>query len=410
MCLSCLTMNLDGFPLGLDRPSRRDMLQRVAALGISLPMATAAFSRTADAAEQAAPSTTELTGGIKAIIANANSAELIAYRTFEINGSDLPWTDLGLIAEQGQQVTFLLSGRMWLSREYDLWFEPGLVFHARTRGTKPIYNPMNNSGTMIAAHGGIIEVARSAGEWADESGSLWTPEEAYRKADVKIVGVALLWRDDAARGLKTLLAQGDVGGLLQAELSRLDSDRQLPDGWSNLFLFGGGPVVFSKGKAGEILCQTHKNVSIIERPIQLPLTPGTRLSWRWLIEELPSILPEDQAAAHDYLSIGVKFEDGQDLTYIWSQTLPQGKVFRCPLPRWTGIETHMIVRSGKTDLGTWLSEERDIAADYSAHIQGPAKAISHVWLLGVSPFQRRTGSCRYADIHITTPEGKNYKI
>ena len=410
MCLSCLTMNLDGFPLGLDRPSRRDMLQRVAALGISLPMATAAFSRTADAAEQAAPSTTELTGGIKAIIANANSAELIAYRTLEINGSDLPWTDLGLIAEQGQQVTFLLSGRMWLSREYDLWFEPGLVFHARTRGTKPIYNPMNNSGTMIAAHGGIIEVARSAGEWADESGSLWTPEEAYRKADVKIVGVALLWRDDAARGLKTLLAQGDVGGLLQAELSRLDSDRQLPDGWSNLFLFGGGPVVFSKGEAGEILCRTQKNVSIIERPIQLPLTPGTRLSWRWLIEELPSILPEDQAAAHDYLSIGVKFEDGQDLTYIWSQTLPQGKVFRCPLPRWTGIETHMIVRSGKTDLGTWLSEERDIAADYSAHIQGPAKAISHVWLLGVSPFQRRTGSCRYADIHITTPEGKNYKI
>jgi len=403
-------MNLDGFPLGLDRPSRRDMLQRVAALGISLPMATAAFSRTADAAEQAAPSTTELTGGIKAIIANANSAELIAYRTFEINGSDLPWTDLGLIAEQGQQVTFLLSGRMWLSREYDLWFEPGLVFHARTRGTKPIYNPMNNSGTMIAAHGGIIEVARSAGEWTDESGSLWTPEEACRKADVKIVGVALLWRDDAARGLKTLLAQGDVGGLLQAELSRLDSDRQLPDGWSNLFLFGGGPVVFSKGEAGEILCRTQKNVSIIERPIQLPLTPGTRLSWRWLIEELPSILPEDQAAAHDYLSIGVKFEDGQDLTYIWSQTLPQGKVFRCPLPRWTGIETHMIVRSGKTDLGTWLSEERDIAADYSAHIQGPAKAISHVWLLGVSPFQRRTGSCRYADIHITTPEGKNYKI
>jgi hypothetical protein len=70
----------------------------------------------------------------------------------------------------------------------------------------------------------------------------------------------------------------------------------------------------------------------------------------------------------------------------------------------------MIVRSGKTDLGTWLSEERDIAGDYSAPIQGPAKAISHVWLLGVSPFQRRTGSCRYADIHIVTPDGKNYKI
>jgi len=381
------------------------MLQRLSALGLALPVATAALGRVAGAAEQNSPSPTELVNGVKDIIARANSSELVGYRAFEIDGSDLPWTDLGLNAARGQQVTFLLSGRMWLSHDYDLWFEPGLVFHARTGDTKPLFNPMNNTGTMTAAHTGTIEVARSAGEWADDSGTLWTPVEAYKTADVKIVGIALLWRGDAAKGLRTLLAQGDVGGQLQTELSRLESNRQLPEGWSNLYMFGGGPVVFAKGSGGEILCTTHKNVSIIERPIGLPLTPGTRLNWRWQIDELPSVLPEDQVGSHDYLSIGIKFEDGQDLTYMWSQTLPQGEVFRCPLARWNGIETHMVIRSDKTDLGKWVSEERDVAADYAAHIGGSARALTHAWLLAVSVFQRRSGSCRYADIQLTTPDG-----
>lgn len=409
MCLSCFT-NPNHDMRGPDRFTRRDALRRLGALGASAAFTKFGATRAAEADDHDAPAPNELISGVTDIIARTNSAELIGYKTFELNGGDLPWTDIGLRAAQGQKVTFLLAGRMWLSREHDLWFEPGLVFHARVGSVKPTYNPMANTGTMIAAHDGDIAVARSAGEWAAENGELWTPPEIYRKADVKIAGVALLWRGDAAAGLKSLLAKGDVSGQLQAELSRLEDNRQLPDGWSNLYQFGGGPIVFSKGPDKEILCRTHKNVSIIERPIQLPLTPGARLGWRWLIEEFPSIAPEDNAATHDYLSIGVKFEDGQDLTYIWSPLLPEGKVFRCPLPGWSAVETHMIVRSGAAGDGKWRAEERDIAADYAAHIGGPAKAISAIWLLAVSPFQRLTGICRFADIAILTRDEKKYEI
>ena len=402
MCFACL-----GFSSPAGKISRRDVMLRASALGLVLPFAGPAL-RTAQAAEQSAQ--VDVVSGIKEIIAKASSAELLAVKAFEIKGADLPWTDLGLDAARGQQVTFLLGGRMWLSRDYDLWFGPGLVFHARTRGLRPMYNPMLDTGTMTASHDGPIEVARSAAEWTNEDGALGTPEDIYKKADVAITGIALLWRGDAAVGVRSLLAHGDVGGLLKSELARLERGGKLPAGWSNLLGFGGGQEVFNQGADGEIVCDTTGHVSIIERPLSLPLTSRPRLAWRWKIDQLPSVVAEDQAATHDYLSIGVKFEDGQDLTYIWSEHLPEGKVFRCPLPAWTAIETHMIVRSGKADLGTWQAQERDVAADYVAHIGGSAKAISKIWLLAVAPFQRRHGACRYADITVTTDDNAVHKV
>jgi hypothetical protein len=380
---------------------------RASALGLVLPFAGPTL-RTAQAAEQGAP--VDVVDGIKDIIAKAKSPELLAAKPFEITGTDLPWTDLGLDATRGQQVTFLLGGRMWLSREHDLRFGPGLVFHARTRGQRPIYNPMLDTGTMTVSNDGRIEVARSAAEWVNEDGVLGTPEEIYRKADVRITGIALLWRGDASAGIKSVMAHGDVGGLLKSELVRIERGGKLPSGWSNLLGFGGGQEVFSQGADGEIVCDITGHVSIIERPLPLPLASNPRLAWRWKIDQLPSVVAEDQAPTHDYLSIGVKFEDGQDLTYIWSEHLPEGKVFRCPLPAWKAIETHMIVRSGKADLGTWQSQERDIAADYAAHIGGSAKAISKIWLLAVAPFQRRHGACRYADIRVTTGDKAVIKV
>ena len=202
MCFSCF-----GLLSPADRIagiSRRDVMLRATALGLTLPFAGPAL-RTAQAAERSGPAQADLVSGIKDIIAEANSPELVAYKAFEINGADLPWTDLGFDAARGQQVTFLLTGRMWLSREHDLWFGPGLIFHARTRGLRPMYNPMLDTGTMTASHDGRIEVARSAAEWATEDGVLGTPEDIYKKADVKITGIALLWRGDAGVGVKSSL-------------------------------------------------------------------------------------------------------------------------------------------------------------------------------------------------------------
>ncbi len=115
---------------------------------------------------------------------------------------------------------------------------------------------------------------------------------------------------------------------------------------------------------------------------------------------------EDTIPSHDYLSIALAFDNGQDLTWYWSVSLPPGMSYRCPLPTWQHRETHWVVRSGLDGLGQWFSEDRPVHADYAAAIGMPPARITQVWLIANSLFQRRLGQCEYADIVISGPDGE----
>lgn len=396
MCLS------DETKPGIDR---RTLMRRLTAMGLSVPAAMAALNGASQAGPMSFLDRERFIGGLEGLLQAAKLKDLAGYKVFELASTDLPWKEIGLQAKKGQEVTLLVGGRVWASREADIWFEPGVCLHMRTTGKRPIYNPMNNTGTMTAAHDGPLEIARALGEWANEDGELWTPPEAYQQAEVKIYGIALVWKGRALDGLRKLVSHGDVGGIIGTEIERLKSPRKLPEGWVNLYMTGGGPIVFNDVGNGEISCQARSNAGILTRPVSLDLKPGTKLSWRWIVEEIPSRFPETEVVTHDYVSIGAEYDDGQDLTYIWSHSLPAGHVFRCPFARWESIETHMAIRSGFSELGTWLSEERDLYEDYKAHIGGPATKVVAVWLLGITLFQRRQGAARFADIKLTGADG-----
>ena len=244
MCLYC-PPPFPSMRVARNGPSIRGVLRQVARLGAALPFLGGAF-----AAERSGPPPEDFRQAVRDLVARANSSELAAYRLFEIEGADLPWLDIDLQATKGQQITFLTIGRMWIARPLDLWFPPGLIFHARTRGLRPIWSPGVDTGTMTAAHDGPLEIARAAAEFSNEDGKLWTPQDEYRKQEVKILGVALLWRGDASAGLANLAAHGDVGGLLAAEIARLKRGRKLPEGWSDHFSLGGGAEVFNRAENG----------------------------------------------------------------------------------------------------------------------------------------------------------------
>lgn len=351
----------------------------------------------------------ELLETINSIAKTANSPHLASITPIAITGNDLPWKDIESKVVNGQQVTFLLSGRWWIVRELDVWVEPGLAFFARVDGKNPIFNPMKNTGTMVAPHAGQLSVARAIGEWADQDAeSVATPAEVYQNAEGRIEGVALAWHGDALAGLRDLLAVGDVGGLIDTEIDRLTTEQPSPQGWQPLYLTG-NPGIFSTCSDKQICCHTHKNACLLKSAVDLPLVAGAKIDWRWVVEELPSAKSEDALLNHDYLSIAVEFDDGQDLTYMWSADLPVEHVFRCPIPGWQPIETHMVVRSGHEQLGTWLDESRDVFADYTAHIGGDATRIVGVWLIALSFFQRGTGKARYADI-VVSAGGENARL
>jgi hypothetical protein len=63
-----------------------------------------------------------------------------------------------------------------------------------------------------------------------------------------------------------------------------------------------------------------------------------------------------------------------------------------------------VVRSGPAGLGQWHDEERDVHADYTRILGGPAREVVRVWLIAISLFQRGHGRCEYASIRLVNNE------
>ena len=242
-----------------------------------------------------------------------------------------------------------------------------------------------------------------------ERANLATPPEAYDLVSGGFTILVIRWRVDPLEGLRALAAHGDVNGYINDEIDRLANPVTPPKDWSYLWFLGPAEVYRSferSGRAGAICCRTHRDTGLLIKDTPLAFEPGTRLRWSWKVDKLPSKRGEDRLETHDYLSIAVEFDNGQDITYLWSSELPVEKSFRCPIPTWAARETHVVVRSGEQGLGEWRDEERDVFADYAVAIGGPAPArIVRVWLIAVSLFQGDEGECQYSDIAFVTSDG-----
>lgn len=194
-----------------------------------------------------------------------------------------------------------------------------------------------------------------------------------------------------------------------------------PEGWAylpELAVLGPADIYHRRlagpgdsGPAVQMDAHTLRNVGILTRDVSVPLTDQTRLTWRWKVDQLPSKVSEQPANRHDYFSIAIKFENGKDLTYMWSSSLAEGTSFECPLPGWTGREWHAVVRSDAADLGKWLSEGQNIQADYARVIGGKLPGrIVQVWLISASIIQQSEGRASFGDIALTGRDGSAIRV
>lgn len=237
-------------------------------------------------------------------------------------------------------------------------------------------------------------------EWTDPDGSIGIDPSAYAMMTGTTAVVVVRWTGgaDVAACLRRLAAIGDFEGCLAGEAQRLERDPGLPPaGWEHHWLLGPSEVYERRGDS--IAASTCGDAAIICHAADTALTEDTILSWEWKVDQLPSAHAENTLATHDYLSIAVEFDDGQDLTYYWSAALDVGTSYRCPLPHWSERETHLVVRKGLDRLGRWTPESRHVLADHRAAIGGPTPArVVRVWLIAVSCMQRRPGRCQYRNI------------
>lgn len=327
----------------------------------------------------------------------------------ELRASTPPWSGTGLRLEQGQLVTLAACGRSELAPLLGVGLGPAHQVWTRVGGCGPISRGPRAVRTLTAAHAGELELGLAfPGEWADADGAVRGGRLRWRVTPGGFAVLALVWErgTDVPAQLRALAGRAGIDALVgplgeEAETLEHGELRTAPVDWTAHPLIGPSTVYAAKDR--QIGCVTHGDAGIICHPVHARLDASTRLRWRWRVDQLPSVLPEDSLLTHDYLSIAVEFEDGRDLTYQWSSSLEPGLAYRCPLPFWRERETHVVVRSGFEQLGRWIDEERPLLADHAAAIGGPPpRSVVAVWLIANSTIQRRQGVCAYAGIELAS--------
>ncbi len=326
----------------------------------------------------------------------------------QLDGRKPPWTATNIQVEAGQEVSVFAAGRLWRSRPRDLWIAPQLGLWCRLGENGVVFNSTHDTNTFKAEVSAELYLATQfPGQFADPTGRVQPPLHVYDKADGGFAVLVIVWRAKPLEALKGMAKLGDPFGLLGTELGRLERPPSKPDGWSFLWFLGISDIFSERESHGArcIHCRTRGNVGILQKDVVLPLTPDTELRWDWMVSALPSRLREDTSASHDYLSVAVEFENGRDITYHWSWELPFGYGYWCPLPTWKDREFHVVVRSGRAELGAWLTERRSLFEDYQRYMGSPPERIVRVWPIASSRWQRFEGEMSVRDVRLVSSRG-----
>lgn len=96
-----------------------------------------------------------------------------------------------------------------------------------------------------------------------------------------------------------------------------------------------------------------------------PLGEYPVLQWQWRAVTFPSNSDERKKSGSDsalglYVVFG-RWPFIKSIKYIWSDTLPEGETFNSPFASST---KEVVVRSGRAQAGMWITERRDVLADY----------------------------------------------
>ena len=291
-----------------------------------------------------------------------------------------PWTPTGLVVAAGDDVSWLAWGSPHLVWPLTVAVRPRLALRGRVDDGVPV-DGARDTVTFRADRTGELRLGSVFPGELQADGTITMDRIPYRAMSGTLSAVVARWPPgtDPRRALESI-ADRDPSGLCAAEAARLADPPAPPAGWDTHPLVGREQAFFPSGSG--ITVNAGWTSGIIRHPAEMTLTPSLRLRWSWRIDTLPSRLPEDTALTHDYLSVAVEFDDGQDLTWYWSCCLPEGFSYRCPLPHWRRRETHIVVRTGSADLGRWIDEERPVLADHQAAIGGPAPTrVVRAWLI-----------------------------
>lgn len=141
------------------------------------------------------------------------------------------------------------------------------------------------------------------------------------------------------------------------------------------------------------------------REIRVDLNRTPWLHWSWRVDRVLSGVDERTKAGDDYparvyvvVSGGAAFWKTRSLVYVWSSYQPVGATWH---NAFTSNARVMALRSGTQDAGQWVSEKRDIRADFRQLFGEEIAQIDAVALMTDTDNSGQSATAWYGDIYFT---------
>jgi hypothetical protein len=146
----------------------------------------------------------------------------------------------------------------------------------------------------------------------------------------------------------------------------------IPGGWRAYETIGGHPAydftVVEADGVRALRLRSHDEHSTIAHRLTVNLKATPVLEWTWQAVRLPAgadIRKRETSDLTGHLFViwprTPAFLRSRLLGYVWDATLPANATQKSQK---TGLVTFVVVRSGPAAPGTWLTERRNVAADY----------------------------------------------
>jgi len=198
-----------------------------------------------------------------------------------------------------------------------------------------------------------------------------------------LLAISLAWADDRAviADFSTWIAKG------------------IPPGWE--LKEKSGKALFDIKRDGDIPALHLKSVDSsfsLQGEVKVDVKQYPVLSWKWKVTQLPkggdfrTSKTDDQAA-----QIFVAFTKTKAIVYIWDTTAPQGLMeSTSPVPFMT-VKV-VVVRSGPSELGKWITETRNVYEDYKKFYGEEPPVVSGMRLQINSQHTETTAESWFADV------------
>ena len=162
-----------------------------------------------------------------------------------------------------------------------------------------------------------------------------------------------------------------------------------------------GKADFAVVKEDDVVAVRLKSANTsfsLQKEVHVDLKQYPILTWKWKVIKLPDggdfrkSDTDDQAA-----QLFIAFSKTCAIVYIWDTTAPQGTMGDAAAPFFMSIKA-VVVRSGKTGTGSWITETRNIYDDYKKFFAGEPGDVSGVRIQTNSQHTGTSAESYFADI------------